>query len=124
MEPQRSLDPLIKATRDNDPEIQIRAIDGLVNFYVPGYVKTGLTASLRRAGSSIKAKFTDSNDLVIDPYIQPRPEVIAALGRVTSGGSSLDARANAARALGILRGRAALPDLEQALRIQGHRGDL
>jgi HEAT repeat protein len=113
---QSSLDPLIKATRDNDPEIQIRAIDGLVNFYVPGYVKTGLTASLRRVGSSIKAKFTDTNDLVIDPYIQPRPEVIAALGSVASGTSSLDARADAARAVGILRGRQALPDLEQALR--------
>ena len=33
---QRSLDPLIKACGDNDPEIQIRATDGLVNFYVPG----------------------------------------------------------------------------------------
>ena len=113
---QRSLDPLIKATRDNDAEIQIRATDGLVNFYVPGYVKTGLTASLRRAGSSIKAKIVDSNDLVIDPYIQPRPEVAVALGRLASGGGSLEARANAARAVGILRGRQALPDLVQALR--------
>jgi HEAT repeat protein len=113
---QRSLDSLIKATSDNDPEIQIRATDGLVNFYLPGYVKTGLTASLRRAGSSIKSKLTDSNDLVVDPYIQARPEVIAALGRIASGGASLDARANAARAVGILRGRQALPDLEQALR--------
>ncbi len=113
---ERSLDPLIKATSDNDPEIQIRATDGLVNFYAPGYVKTGLTAPLRRAGSSIKGKFTDTNDLVIDPYIQPRPEVIAALGHVASGGASLEARANAARAVGILRGRQALPDLEQALR--------
>src|ERR1700722_7264904 len=113
---QRSLEPLAKACSDSDAEIQIRATDGLVNFYVPGYVKTGLTASLRRAGSSIKAKFTDTNDLVIDPYIHPRPEVIAALGRVASGGASLDARANAARAVGILRGRQALPDLEQAVR--------
>ncbi len=113
---QRSLDALIKATRDNDPEIQIRATDGLVNFYVPGYVKTGLTASLRRVGSSIKAKLTDTDDLVIDPYIQPRPDVITALGRVASGGASLEARANAARAVGILRGRLALPDLEQAVR--------
>ncbi len=116
---QRSLDPLIKFCADNDAEIQIRATDGLVNFYVPGYVKTGLTASLRRAGSSIKGKFTDTNDLVIDPYIQPRPEVIAALGHLASGGASLDARANAARALGILRGRQALPDLEQAAALQG-----
>jgi HEAT repeat protein len=113
---QRSLDPLVKATSDNDPEIQIRATDGLVNFYVPGYVKTGLTASLRRAGSSIKARITDSNDLVIDPYIQARPEAIAALGRLASGGASMEARANAARAVGILRGRQALSDLEQALR--------
>ncbi len=113
---QRSLDALVKACSDNDPEIQIRATDGLVNFYVPGYVKTGLTASLRRAGSSIKGKFTDNNDLVVDPYIQARPEVIVALGHVASGGASTDARANAARAVGILRGREALPDLEQALR--------
>jgi HEAT repeat protein len=113
---QRSLDPLIKATGDSDPEIQIRATDGLVNFYVPGYVKTGLTASLRRVGSSIKAKLTDTNDLVIDPYIQPRPEVILALGHVASGGASMEARANAARAVGILRGRQALPDLEMAAR--------
>jgi len=113
---QRSLDPLVRACRDNDAEIQIRATDGLINFYVPGYVKTGLTASLRRAGSSIKAKLTDNNDLVVDPYIQARPEVIAALGHIASGGASKEARANAARAVGILRGRQALPDLEQALR--------
>ena len=45
-----SLDALILATRDNDPEVQIRATDGLVNFYLPGYVKTGIGASLRRVG--------------------------------------------------------------------------
>src|ERR1041384_7786870 len=53
----RSLDPLIQATNDNDPEVQLRAIDGLVNFYLPGYVKTGFAASLRRVGTSIKGKF-------------------------------------------------------------------
>lgn len=119
---QRSLDPLIKACGDNDPEVQNRAIDGLVNFYVPGYLKTGVTAPLRRAGSSIKGKFTDTNDLVIDPYIQVRPEVIAAIGRIVSGSSSLDTRANAARAIGILRGRAAIPGLEKAL--QSNDSDL
>src|SRR5437879_4687236 len=34
---QRSLDPLVKATADNDAEIQTRASNGLVNFYLPGY---------------------------------------------------------------------------------------
>ena len=113
---QRSLDPLIKASKDNDAEIQIRATDGLVNFYVPGYVKTGLTASMRRVGSSIKSKFTDTNDQVIDAYVQVRPEVIQALGRLARGGVSMDVRANAARAVGILRGYQAVPDLIEALR--------
>src|SRR5581483_5957516 len=54
---QYSLDPLIKATRDNEPEIQIRATDGLVNFYLPGYLKTGIGGTLRRAGTSIKGRF-------------------------------------------------------------------
>lgn len=112
-----SLDPLIAATRDNDPEVQIRATDGLVNFYSPGYLQHGgISGTLKRAGTAIKAKFTDMNDVVIPPYIQVRPEVIAALGKLASGGGSMEARANAARAIGILRGRAALDDLYAALR--------
>jgi HEAT repeat protein len=113
---QRSLDPLIEATRDNDPEVQIRATDGLVNFYVPEYVKTGLSGSIRRVGTAIRGRFTDTNDQIIDSYIQVRPEIIAALGALARGGSSMEARANAARALGVLRGRAALDDLIMALK--------
>lgn len=111
-----SLDPLIQATQDNDPEVQIRATDGLVNYYLPGYVRTGLSASLRRAGTALKARFTDTNDQVVDPYVPVRPEVVAALGKLARGGASMESRANAARACGILRGQAALPDLYQALR--------
>ena len=112
---ERSLDALILATRDNDPDVQILATDGLVNFYLPGYVRTGIGASLRRAGSSIKSRFTDTNDQVIEPYVTVRPEVIDALGKLASGGGNMEARANAARALGILRGRKAIPDLVEAL---------
>jgi HEAT repeat protein len=113
---QRSLDPLIQATRDNDPEIQIRASDGLVNFYVPGYVRTGLSATLRRVGGKVVSRFTDTNDQVIDPFVTPRPEVVEALGRLVRGGVSMESRANAARAVGIIRGRAAVPDLLEAVR--------
>src|SRR6266850_4754554 len=113
---QRSLDPLIEATSDADAEIQIRATDGLVNFYLAGYVRTGLGARLKRAGKVVKAKFTDTNDQVIEPYIQVRPEVIAALGKLARGGISMESRANAARAVGILRGQAAIPDLLEAMK--------
>jgi len=118
---QRSLDPLIKALNDNDPEIQIRATDALVNFYLPGYAKTGLGASFQRIGNSIKSKFTDTNDQVIDAFVQVRPEVVRALGRVARSGANMDARANAARAVGILRGREAIPDLAEALRSKNSR---
>lgn len=113
---QRSLDPLILATQDNDPEVQIRATDGLVNFYLPGYVKMGFGSTLSRVGTSIKGKFSDTNDQVIDPYIMVRPDVIEALGKLARGGGNLTVRANAARAIGILRGRAAIPDLLAAIR--------
>lgn len=114
----RSLDPLIAATQNNDDQIQIRGVDGLVNFYVPGYVPSGMTANLKRASSSIKQRFGDRNDQVIDPYVTVRPEVVQAIGHVVRGGSSTESRANAARAVGILRGRAALPDLYETLHSQ------
>jgi HEAT repeat protein len=112
----RALDALILATHDNDAEVQIRATDGLVNFYVPGYVQTGIGASIKRVGSSIKGRFTDTNDLVIDPFVTVRPDVITALGGLARGGAAMEVRANAARAVGILRGKQAVPDLLEALR--------
>ncbi len=111
-----TIDPLISATRDADPEMQIRATDGLVNYYLPGYVKTGLGSSVVRAGATIKAKFTETNDQTIDAFVIVRPEVITALGVLARGGNGMDPRANACRAIGILHGQAALPDLYEALR--------
>jgi len=95
----KTVDALVKAAGDSDTEVQIRATDGLVNVYLPGYVKTGLSGTLSRAGSSVRGKFTETNDQVIDPFVQVRADVIAALGRLARGGAGMDSRANAARAL-------------------------
>ena len=46
----RSVDPLLKAIRDNDSEIQIRSIDGLVNAYVPGFVQNNSVSGLFTKG--------------------------------------------------------------------------
>jgi HEAT repeat protein len=86
-----------------------------VNFYVPGYVKRGVSGTIERVGTTIKSKFTDTNDQVIDAYIAVRPDVIAALAAQVRAGN-MDVRANAARAVGILRGKAAVGDLTAALR--------
>jgi HEAT repeat protein len=112
----RCLEPLVEATRDNDAEVQIHAVDGLVNFYSPGYLKSGLSGSIQRVGSAFHGKLADTNDLIIDPYVQVRPEVISALGKLAQGGASMQSRANAAHALGILRGRGAEDALVEALR--------
>ncbi len=111
----RTVDALVRATRDNDPEVQIRATDGLVNVYLPGYVKLGLSGSLQRVGTSVKGKFVDTNDQIIDAFVEVRPDVIESLGKLARGGASVEVRANAARAVGVLRGRAAIPDLAEAL---------
>ena len=47
--------------------------------------------------------------------------MIEALGRQARGGASVESRANAARALGMLRGRAAIPDLLEALNSKDDR---
>jgi HEAT repeat protein len=111
----KTVDPLVRLVTDPDPEIEIRATDGLVNVYLPGYLKTGISGTLQHVGTSIKAKFSDSNDQAIEAYVEVRPEVIAALGKLVRTGAGTFARANAARAIGILRGRAAIPDLIEAL---------
>ena len=85
------------------------ATDGLVNFYLPGYVKHGVGGTFERVGTSIKSRFTDTNDQVIDAYITVRPDVIAALSAQVRSGN-MDVRTDAARAFGILRGKAAVVD--------------
>jgi HEAT repeat protein len=111
----KTVGPLVQATGDNDPEVQIRATDGLVNVYLPGYLKTGISGTLKRVGGAVRAKFTDTNDQIIDSFVEVPIEAIQGLGRLAGSGGSIDSRANAARAIGILRGRAAVPDLLNAL---------
>ncbi len=115
-----SLEPLTQALWDSDEEVQIRATDGVVNFYLPGYWERGLSGTMKRAGTRVLSRWTDTNDQVIPGHVEVRPEVVAALGKMTNGNGangkgSMMARANAARAVGVLRGKAAVEDLVQAL---------
>jgi HEAT repeat protein len=112
-----SIEPLIKATRDNDAEVQIRATDGLVNFYLPGYVAKGaLSGPITRGFRQVRSFFASRNDEEIAADITIRPDVAEALGEEIAHASSMEARANAALAAGILRAKPAVPALTQALR--------
>jgi HEAT repeat protein len=112
---QQCLEPLRGATRDSSPDIQSMAVDGIVNFYMPGYVKFGWLNSVKSFGGNVKKRFTTTEPLILQPSIQAAPADIAAISPLITGGSSMDSRANAARAAGILRGSAALPQLKEAL---------
>jgi HEAT repeat protein len=113
---ERSLEPLSEATHDRDPEVEIRSTDGIVNYYVPGYVvKGGLTGPLTRGVRQVKAFFSSRNDQVVDPDVAIRPETAQAIADEIGAAASEDARANAARAAGILRDLAAVQALIQAL---------
>jgi HEAT repeat protein len=112
---QHSLEPLIVATRDRDPAIQVRATDGLVDFYVPGYVAKGMTSTFTRTGRLVEGAFTSRNDQEIDTFVVVREDVLKALGPVIANSASFKARANAALAAGILRDKLAVPALISAL---------
>jgi HEAT repeat protein len=83
--------------------------------YLPGYLKTGVSNTLLRIGGAVKIKFSDNSEQVVDAYVEARPEAIEALGHMAVSGASVESRANACRAIGILRGRAAIPQLGEAL---------
>lgn len=120
---EHSLDPLVQATRDKDEEVQIRATDGIVNAYLPGYIaKAGLVGTTARSVRQVKASFSSRNDQIIDAGIEIRPDVAKALADVVTSGATITSRANAALASGILRDRPAVPALVQGL--HGRDGDL
>ncbi len=112
----QSIEPLITATRDAIPEIQALAVDGLVDFYYPGYVKFGWFSSMRAFAGQLKGRFSKPNPVAIDPYVTVNPDVIRAIAEVVVNGGNSDARANGARALGILRGGEGLAALQQGVR--------
>ncbi len=111
-----TLTPLVKATHDADREVDIWATDGLVNFYLPGYVTRGMTGPLTHGLRQAKSVFGTRNDQVIAPDVTVRPDVAQALGDEVTHAADFDARTNAARAAGILRAQPAVPALAGSLR--------
>ncbi len=111
-----SIAPLITATQDKVPEIQAMAVDGLVDFYYPGYVKFGWLNSIHTFAAQLKGRFSKPSPVTIDPYVRVNPDAVRAIAEVIVSSRNSDARANAARALGVLRGREGLAALQQGAR--------
>ena len=56
-------------TKDASPEVQSLAVDGLVDFYLPGYVKFGWLNSVKSFGKSLKNRFREPEPLVVPGYV-------------------------------------------------------
>jgi HEAT repeat protein len=106
---------LVTATADPDPEIQIHATDGLIDIFVPGYAKNGIARTATRSGDTVKVRFNEPSDLVVDGYVTVAPEAVTGLINVLANSTNLAARANAARGLGMFRAAPAVPALIEAL---------
>ena len=104
----QAVDALRTSTEDGAAEVQRLAVAGIVNFYKPGYVKKGVRARIGAVGDKI---VRNTEEPLIDFYVQARAEDIAAVRKVLLNGASRDAKLQAAQALGTLRAKAALPDL-------------
>jgi len=109
-----SLSPLALALRDGLPEIRYLAMDGIINFYLPGYVETGFGGFFRSVTSRVENLFTDVDTVVADPDVKVDPAVVRILRQTVTGAPDMNTRARAARALGILRVQEAVPDLVEA----------
>jgi HEAT repeat protein len=112
---QLTLEPLTLSLGDGDGEVQIMAVNGLVNFYLPGYFQSGWKGRLKRGADSVMERFRGADEPVTPAYVTARPEIVAALGTVTAQAASMEARAAAARALGVLRSGEASEQLLAAL---------
>ncbi len=108
-----SLDGLIAATHDNDPEVRALAVKGLVGYYTGYTPSTGFAGFLKRTWRVAKGRFVEEN-VRIDPGVQVEPKVISALTVVLNDQRAIEAAREAADGLGILMARPAVPDLVRA----------
>jgi HEAT repeat protein len=105
-----ALEPLAGATRDSDPGIQTLAIHCLVGYYTGETPEEGFSGFFQKRYSEVKGVFVDE-DTRIDPGVVVDPVVLAALENDLRSGQSFQVQREAAKGLGILMAKQAVPDL-------------
>jgi len=107
------LDALIRATRDNNEEISVLALQSLVGFYTGNVPTPGFSGFLKKNWQRAKGHFNPDTTR-IDPGVYVDPKVVAALEAALKSTRSIHVSCEAAKGLGILIARAAVPDLVAA----------
>ena len=104
-----SLDGLITASRDTDPQVRVVAVDALSGYYLGRAPSIGLMGGLKHATE------TGADESVrIDPGVVVDPKVIAALQVALEDTRSIEAARHAAKGLGVLMAKSSVPALVKA----------
>jgi HEAT repeat protein len=108
-----ALPEMLGALKDDHPEVRSVAVRSLVALYTEHDIDF---ITNRRSGWNRLNPFLDTSDHeIIETYITVEPEIVRALGETAQGDDGRDVRVSAIRALGVLRGNAAIPHLATAL---------
>jgi HEAT repeat protein len=113
MEDIQALPGFIALAGDTENDIRGRAVASLVNIHLPR--ASGFSTALTRLGELMMLTPDRDVELVVEPDVPVDPSVIETL-RARIGDSERGIRRTAVRGLGILRARAAVPDLLQLVR--------
>lgn len=109
----RSLPGFVKLSADTEKDIRDRCIIGIIDLYVPQ--ESGLVVSLNKVANFFNPWSDEWAEVVIEPGIAVDANAVSALcDRLQDVDDGL--RLKAARALGILKGKSAVPNLLDALR--------
>ena len=108
-----ALPEMIEALKDPNTEVRSVAIRSLVALYTEHDIDF---ITNRRSGWNMLNPFLDTSDHeIVEPYITVDPAIVTAIGEASRSDRERDVRISAIRAIGVLRGAAALTHLADAL---------
>lgn len=108
-----ALTDMLDGLRDTQRNVRMTTVRALVALYTENNIDF---ITNRRAGWNRLNPFLDTDDHeIVEPYTAVEPAIIKNLGDAARGDFDRDVRIAAIRALGVLRGRAAVPQLADAL---------
>jgi HEAT repeat protein len=108
-----ALDALIKATQDWNEEVCVLATESLIGYYTGNIPNPGFTGFVKKNWERAKGNYNPDTTR-IDPGVSVEPRVITTLEGTLKSTRSTRASCEAAKGLGILVARTAVPDLVQA----------
>ena len=108
----RTIPGLVPLTNDADQDIRERAMQGILDIYLPR--EGGVGATVNKVANFLNPWSDEWADVVAEPGVPVDPSAVTALQQRLQD-TEEGIRIKAARALGVLRGKAAIPAMLDSL---------